>query len=129
MVLCDTTPQYRTLLHHVFVTAEQMSPDRFVRPDSGDTPPPGKTFDEKIGHLMDGGHEPYVYVGKDLTGKSPADAVLFYEPISDDGYGGHIAFADGHVELFSPAVLREIIHMDHGGVRPIYWPPHPATQP
>jgi prepilin-type processing-associated H-X9-DG protein len=80
--------------------------------------------------LTDGGHLSYIYVGAGLTKNSPVDAVVLYEPMSNHkNTGSNVLFADGHVEFLQKRDAMHLAAMAQNGTRPIYWPPHPATQP
>jgi prepilin-type processing-associated H-X9-DG protein len=112
------------------ITSQQLSPNVFVSPSLNDTPAPGNTLAEQAANLMTGGHESYTYVGATLTNQSPSNAVTLYEPLSaNKNTGSNVLFADGHTEFLPQPVMEQIIQMAQSGVRPIYWPPHPATQP
>ncbi len=51
----------------------------------------------------------YIYV-TGLTEAGPADAVVLYEnPSNHDGEGGHVAFADGHVEWLRAEKMKETV--------------------
>jgi prepilin-type processing-associated H-X9-DG protein len=108
---------------------QQLSPDVFLCPSSNDTRAVGNTVDQVMNSLVAGGHDSYIYVGQGLTSRSPSNGVALYEPLDHHGSGSNVAFADGHAEFLDAAAVRQIIKMDQSGVRPIYWPPLPATRP
>jgi prepilin-type processing-associated H-X9-DG protein len=112
------------------ITTQQLSADVFISPSTNDTVAPGSTLAEQAANLMKGDHESYIYVGATLTNPAPADAVALYEPLSaNKNAGSNVLFGDGHGEFLPQPAVAQIIQMDQSGVRPIYWPPHPATQP
>jgi prepilin-type processing-associated H-X9-DG protein len=112
------------------ITTQELASDVFICPSTYDTRVPTTQPDEAAKHLMDGGHESYIYVGACLTGNSPRDAVALYEPLSNHANdGSNVLFADGHVEYLQRPDVEQIVKMDAAGKRPIFWPPHPATQP
>jgi prepilin-type processing-associated H-X9-DG protein len=105
-------------------------PREYVSPLTTATPATGRTTAEWASHLLAGGHPSYVYVGSGLTTASQFDAIVMYEPFrNSDIYRRPVLFADGHVEWFMRPMIEQIVRMDRAGVRPIFWPPHPATRP
>jgi prepilin-type processing-associated H-X9-DG protein len=112
------------------MTSQQLSADVFVSPSSNDTRAPGNTPAEIAANLMKGDHESYIYIGATLTSQTSSDTVALYEPPPPNrNTGGNVLFGDGHVEYLTQPAMEQIIQMDKAGMRPIYWPPHPATQP
>lgn len=76
------------------------------------------------------GASDYIYVGDGLTTSSPSDAVVLYEPLHDHGGDGmNVLFADGHVEWVNASDCQPILTQSVAGVRPIRYPPPPATNP
>ena len=128
------------------LTTEDIVPATMTCPTTADTPADGPTTQAVLEDFRKPGHVSYVYVGKGLTLKSPADAVVLYEPLSNHtnngmtvwserladrtGDGMNVLFADGHVEWLGNEDGRSILAQADAGVRPIRFPAvgNPATQ-
>ena len=128
------------------LTTEDILPATMTCPTTADTPASGPTTQAVLEDFRKPGHVSYVYVGKGLTLKSPADAVVLYEPLSNhtnngmtvwserladrSGDGMNVLFADGHVEWLGNEDGRSILAQADAGVRPIRFPAvgNPATQ-
>lgn len=128
------------------LTTEDIVPATMNCPTTSDVPAQGPTKQAMLEEFRKPGHVSYVYVGKGLTLKSPADAVVLFEPLSNhtndgmtvwserladrSGDGMNVLFADGHVEWLVNEDGRAILAQADSGVRPIRFPPvvSPTTQ-
>ncbi len=88
---------------------QDVASERFICDDTQDTPAAGSTEQQVAANLTAGGHLSYVYAGKGLTLKSPANAVVAYEPLSNHRDGMNVLFADGHVQWLNAAQGRRLI--------------------
>jgi prepilin-type processing-associated H-X9-DG protein len=120
------------------LTSEDLAPVVMTCPTTADTPATGDTPRAMLEDFHKPGHVSYVYVGKGLTVKSPSDAVVLYEPLSNhtndgmkvwserladrSGDGMNVLFADGHVEWLGNEEGRSILSQAEAGVRPIRFP-------
>jgi prepilin-type processing-associated H-X9-DG protein len=111
------------------LTTQELDPYVFVCPSTNDTRAPGATLTEQARHLYDGGRESYIYLGAGLTSNAPSDVIVLFEPLTDHhGKGSNVLFADGHVEFLKKPAIEQVVLMYQRNIRPIDWPPHPATQ-
>jgi prepilin-type processing-associated H-X9-DG protein len=117
---------------------EDLTPAVLNCPTTADTPATGDTTQAMLEGFRKPGHVSYVYVGKGLTLKSPPDAVVLYEPLSNHtndgmkvwserladrtGDGMNVLFTDGHVEWLGNEDGRTILSQAEAGVRPIRLP-------
>lgn len=53
-----------------------------------------------------------------MTIRTPAEAVLAYEPLTNHGTGGHVLFADGSVRWLGVAELTKLIPALNAGHNP-----------
>ena len=84
----------------------------FICGGTHDVPAPGGTTKQQIGHLADGGHCSYIYVGQGLPASSPnaANIVVAYESLSNHGgAGAHFLYADGSVRWKAPKDAQALI--------------------
>lgn len=97
-------PDFATLLLTQDVTSEV-----FVCYATNDERAEGPTTQAIADQLSAGGHLSYVYTGKGMTLKSPANAVLAYEPLTNHGNGMNVLFADGRVNWIDPVQGRKLL--------------------
>lgn len=101
------------------ITAGFVQSDVFVCPSSSDTAAPGSDNKTQAANLQRGGHLSYVYVGKGLNTRAPANAVLAYEPMTNHSNDGtNILFADGTVQFVKAAQAQQIIAEVQAGKNP-----------
>jgi hypothetical protein len=80
--------------------------------------------------LKKAGVSDYIYVGDGLTTSSSVDSVVLYEPLSNHGGDGmNVLFAEGHLEWVDASACQPILRQAAARVRPIRYPPVPATVP
>jgi len=100
-------PDFATLL-----VTEDLTAGDFLCYASGDTPATGPTTQSVAADLTAGGHLSYVYTGKGLDFRSPANAVVAYEPLTHHGTVMHVLLADGQVDHVdaskAPRLLAEL---------------------
>lgn len=114
---------------------EDLVPENFVCPATDGVAATGATKPQQAAKLPNSEHCSYFYLGAAALGQlawnSPesANAVLAYElPANHHGYI-NVLFGDIHVEALPPAAARQLLGLIATGVRPVIWPPPPATQP
>lgn len=106
---------------------EDITSEAFVCPSTTDTPARGPTTQAVVAGMSKPGHLSYIYVGKGFDVKTVRpDAVILYEPISNDGGGMNVLFGDGHIEFISAGNAATILRRLKAGVSPVRWP---STQP
>jgi prepilin-type processing-associated H-X9-DG protein len=81
------------------VKTEDISPDVFVCPDTGNHAPPNLTPDQACDWVN--AHSDYIYIGAGLTAQATTrETVVLYEKPGNHGNDGmNIAYGDGHVEF------------------------------
>lgn len=80
----------------------------FVCPASGDATASGARAAQAAA-LAGVGSCSYVYLGKGLTSRSPASAVLAHERVGHHVNGTNVLFADGHVEWITGKDLPRLL--------------------
>ncbi len=105
---------------------EDVKTEIFTCPATTATPSTGSTTQEFVESLQSPGHFSYVYTGASLNSKSPANAVLAYEPISnhpaDPAHslqtGANFLFADGSTQWLPAAQATAKIAALQKGINP-----------
>ena len=76
-----------------------LDPAELICPKTTDTKAVGQSREQIAQRIRRGGHSSYVYAGKGLTTKSPAECVLLYEKLTPHREEGiTVLFVDGRVE-------------------------------
>jgi prepilin-type processing-associated H-X9-DG protein len=90
------------------VKTQDITPQIFFSPRTGTPPPaPGLTADQAAEWVEQ--HSDYIWTGKGLNERAPADKILAYENPAKVKEGINILYADGHVEFkLMSAARREI---------------------
>jgi len=97
---------------------EELGADAFVCPATDNTAAGGATTRAVAANLTAGGHLSYLYAGKGLTVKSPGDAVVAYEPLSNHGAGMNVLYADTHVDWVDAPKARKLMAELNAGHNP-----------
>jgi hypothetical protein len=106
-------PDFATLL-----LTQDLTSEIYVCFATNDTRATGPTTQAIADQLSAGGHVSYVYVGRGLTLKSPADAVVAYEPAANHGKAGCVLYADGHVNWVKAAQMKKLVDELNAGHNP-----------
>jgi prepilin-type processing-associated H-X9-DG protein len=117
---------------------QELPPAVFVCPTSPDAPATGATMQQTLADFHQPGHLSYVYIGKDLTVKSPTDAVVLYERPANHGGGDmsvtsefkagpksegmNVLCADGHVKFLDTTEAQVVLKQVANGTWPIHYP-------
>ena len=85
-----------------------ISSSAFVCPKTRTMPATGPTTRQTAAEIDDG-HCSYVYLGGTMTTRSPASAVVAYEPVENHADGLHVLYADGSVRWLGTTAGRAVI--------------------
>lgn len=101
------------------ITAGPATPSDFICPFTSDTPAPGATRQQQAANLTSGGHLSYVYLGANLSTRSPSGAVLAYDPPSHHGVTGTpFLFRDGHTAWIDQQTAQKAVAELNRGQNP-----------
>ena len=96
-------PDFPTLL-----VTQDLTSDVFVCYRTDDERATGPTTAAVAAQLTAGGHLSYVYTGRALTAKSPAGAVVAYEPLGNHRDGANVLYVDGTVKWFPAREMKKL---------------------
>lgn len=92
------------------IESADINPEVFICPSSNEDRATGNNLQEVLAEFQRPGHLSYVYTAAGLPQNLPSDTVIACEPPNNhEGDGGHVLFADGHVEWFDAKGLASII--------------------
>ena len=108
---------YPESIQQIYLT-QDVTPEIFVCPSSGDTKATGATPAEIAKVLTVGGHLSYVYLGAGMNQHASAKTVIAYEPLSNHGTGSHFLFGDGSVQFLLANQAGRMIRQLESGQNP-----------
>lgn len=73
---------------------------------------------QDVANLSDGGHQSYIYLGKDRNWRLDANFVIAYESMTHHNEGFNALFGDAHVEFISGANARKVHSELQAGINP-----------
>jgi predicted Zn finger-like uncharacterized protein/prepilin-type processing-associated H-X9-DG protein len=115
--------QYPDSLEGLLKTDPSLSPAVFVCPSSDKTPPDNSSPQKFAADIASGQHTSYIYLGKGLNVREPADTVLIYEPLEDHAREGmNVLFGDGHVQFLDRYQSQTILDERAAGTSPVRYP-------
>jgi hypothetical protein len=93
----------------VLVLDGSLPAELLVCPSSKDTAAPGASPGEQAASLAKGGHESYVYVGKDVR-VAPVKQLVAYEPLDHhENEGVNVLYSDGSVQFLTRSAALTVI--------------------
>ena len=94
---------------------QDVTSELFVCPSSQGERAQGETREEVAKNLSNPLHLTYVYCGRGLDDKAPAEAIVAYEvPDSHNKDGMNFLYADGHVEFHNKASAHFVAEIEAG---------------
>ncbi|HEY7119832.1 MAG TPA: hypothetical protein VH475_24795 [Tepidisphaeraceae bacterium] len=100
---------------------QDISPQIFICPSSGDSPAAGNTLEERAANLSRGGHLSYVMapaVPRELLTNGKTVYIFIYEPLANHGDGFHAVYSDGQVEFITGPSANQIQADLRSGINP-----------
>jgi hypothetical protein len=112
------------------ITTQDVTPEFFVCPSSGDTTSASQTLAERAADLEAGGHCSYRYLGAGRFWNREPEKILLFEPMSNHRDGFFVVFGDGHAEFITgttaPKIQAELLA---GQNPPRSYKPQPTSGP